>query len=549
VRYATGVASAGIAWAASLVLVVAAGSSAPAPQAQSRTAAPAPLFDTSHNCMACHNGLATSAGEDISIGVAWRATMMANSARDPYWQAAVRREILDHPTAAAEIQHECSICHMPMSTTNAIAMGRRGEIFAHLPIGQAATPDAALAADGVSCTACHQITADKLGTPESFTGGFVIDTTAQPGGRAIYGPYPVAAGLTGLMHSATGFRPVESAHVRQSEVCATCHTLYTHPLRADGTPVGTNFPEQVPYLEWRNSDYRESQSCQACHMPLVEEPARIASVLGEPREGVRRHSFRGGNFFMLGMLNRYRTELGVEASPQELDAAVRETLNHLARDSARLEIARAERVDGRLVLDVSVENLSGHKLPTAYPSRRAWIHLVVRDGSGRVVFESGAIERDGSIRGNDNDADGATFEPHYQDIRAADQVQIYEAVMSDEGGAVTTGLLKAVRYLKDNRLLPRGFDRASASPDIAVRGDAANDPDFTGGSDRVRYSLEVPAGALNIEATLRFQPIAFRWAKNLEAYDAPEPRRFLGYYDAMAGGSSAVLATATAAIR
>ena len=35
------------------------------------------------NCMACHNGLTTSAGEDISIGTAWRATMMANSARDP----------------------------------------------------------------------------------------------------------------------------------------------------------------------------------------------------------------------------------------------------------------------------------------------------------------------------------------------------------------------------------------------------------------------------------------------------------------------------------
>lgn len=545
-RYLTGVAAAGIAWAAAIVLVSAAG---PQPAAQVGGATAAPLFDTSHNCMACHNGLSTSSGEDVSIGIAWRATMMANSSRDPYWQAGVRREAIDHPAGAAEIEHECSICHMPMSTTTAIAMGRRGEIFAHLPIGAAATADAALAADGVSCTACHQITPEKLGTPESFTGGFVIDTAPQPAGRAIYGPFPVAQGLTGLMHSATGFRPVESAHVRESEMCATCHTLYTHPLRADGTPAGTNFPEQVPYLEWRNSAYRETQSCQACHMPLVEEPARISSILGEPRDGVRRHSFRGGNFFMLGMLNRFRGDLGVEALPQELDAAVRETLNHLARDSARLEIAQAARVDGRLVIDVRVENLSGHKLPTAYPSRRAWLHLVVRDGAGRVVFESGALAPDGSIRGNDNDANGATFEAHYDEIRTADQVQIYEAVMADERGAVTTGLLKAVRYVKDNRLLPRGFDKPGAHPDVAVHGEATQDDDFQGGADRVRYTVDVPAGALDVEVTLRFQPIGFRWAKNLEAYDAPEPQRFLGYYSAMAGGSSAVLATAAATVR
>jgi hypothetical protein len=33
-------------------------------------------------------------------------------------------------------------------------------------------------------------------------------------------------------------------------------------------------------------------------------------------------------------------------------------------------------------------------------------------------------------------------------------VQIYEAVMAGPDGAVTTGLLTAVRFVKDNRLLP-----------------------------------------------------------------------------------------------
>src|SRR5688572_29979564 len=75
------------------------------------------LFQTSDRCMACHNTLSTSAGEDISIGFAWRPTMMANSARDPYWQAGVRRETIDHPRARAAIEEECSRCHMPMANT------------------------------------------------------------------------------------------------------------------------------------------------------------------------------------------------------------------------------------------------------------------------------------------------------------------------------------------------------------------------------------------------------------------------------------------------
>src|SRR5690349_22116750 len=66
------------------------------------------LFTTSENCIACHNALMTPTGEDVSIGASWRSTMMANSARDPYWQAGVRRETTDFPMHAATIQDECA---------------------------------------------------------------------------------------------------------------------------------------------------------------------------------------------------------------------------------------------------------------------------------------------------------------------------------------------------------------------------------------------------------------------------------------------------------
>ena len=47
-------------------------------------------FETSDRCVACHNGMTTPTGEDISIGVDWRTSIMANAGRDPYWMAAVR---------------------------------------------------------------------------------------------------------------------------------------------------------------------------------------------------------------------------------------------------------------------------------------------------------------------------------------------------------------------------------------------------------------------------------------------------------------------------
>ena len=504
---------------------------------------PAVTFQTADNCMACHNGIATPEGEDVSLGVAWRASMMANSARDPYWQASVRREAIDHPLAREAIEDECATCHMPMARALARAAGRPGEVFGLLPPLKGDSEQHRLAADGVSCTLCHQIGSDRLGTRESFVGGFVIAPPQQDGGR-MFGPFDVERGRTSLMKSATGTQPAEAGHVGQSELCATCHTLYTEARGAKGEVLGT-LPEQVPYLEWRHSAYEAEQSCQSCHMPRASQTP-IASVLGEPREHLGRHTFLGGNFFMLRLLNRHRHELGVTAPTQELDAAAHATVRQLQTATATVSIARARVADGVLNATLAVRNLTGHKLPTGYPSRRVWLHVIVRDRDGRLLFESGAVTGRGAIQGNDNDADAARVEPHYTEIRRGDEVQIYESVMAAPDGTVTTGLLRATQYVKDNRLLPRGFDKATAAADIAVHGAALTDPDFSAAGDDVHYAVPVgmAPGPLVIEAELRFQPIGFRWADNLRAYDAPEPRRFVSYYDAMAASSSTVLARA-----
>jgi len=506
------------------------------------------LFQTSDRCFACHNGLSTSAGEDISIGFAWRPTMMANSARDPYWQAGVRRETIDHPESRKAIEDECSICHMPMARLQSKTDGHEGEVFSHLPF-DSGKPEDRLAEDGVSCSLCHQISKEKLGTRESFVGGFVIDTTRPKGEREEYGPFKIENGENRIMRSSSGgYRPTESEHIRQSEVCATCHTLYTKALGANGQVIG-ELPEQTPYLEWLQSEFKDKQSCQSCHMPVVKEDVPVTKVLGKPREGFSRHVFVGGNFFMQRLLNRYRNDLSVVALPEELEAAATRTVEHLKSETAQIAIDRVEIRGDRLEADISVQNLSGHKFPTAYPSRRAWLHVVVRDRNNRVVFESGALDAQGQIKGNDNDADPNRYEPHYTEINNSDQVQIYEAIMVDQAGKPTTALLSAVRYEKDNRLLPRGFDKQTASNDIRVRGSAAQDQDFTAGGDRIRYSVAVgdAQGPFQAEAELWFQPISYRWASNLRPYDAAETRRFTRYYESMSSGSAVMLARASAA--
>ena len=74
------------------------------------------------------------------------------------------------------------------------------------------------------------------------------------------------------------------------------------------------------------------------------------------------------------------------------------------------------------------------------------------------------------------------------------------------------------------------------------------DPDFKSGGDTVRYSIFVgnAEGPFQVEAEFWFQPISFRWANNLKAYNAMEPQRFTRYYDAMAAGSAVMLVRASA---
>jgi hypothetical protein len=130
-----------------------------------------------------------------------------------------------------------------------------------------------------------------------------------------------------------------------------------------------------------------------------------------------------------------------------------------------------------------------------------------------------------------------------------DEVEIFEPILGDSQGHVTTALLSATQYLKDNRILPAGFDKQSASADIAVHGEAADDAGFTAGSCVIKYEIPIGgAGPFHVSVELLYQPIGYRWAHNLSPYQAAETQRFVHEYEEAAARSAVALAHAESVV-
>lgn len=480
------------------------------------------LFSGSGNCQMCHvsNGnIMTENGTDISPITQWRSTMMANSSKDPFWRAKVATELAAFPQHSALIQQRCTVCHVPIGHTQV-----RYDGFEHYDLS--ALPSDPLARDGVSCTVCHQIQPDNLGEPASYSGGYEITDE-----RLIFGPY--ANPLQAPMINNVGYTPVLGAHTNDSELCATCHTLFTPSLDAQGNIIG-EFPEQTPYIEWKNSFYGQAGnvSCQACHMRVSTSPQDIALVPPwhqELRSPYFQHLFVGANVTMLRLLRDHAQTLGVTALAAQFDTTIAETQRNLQTQTCALDL-HAEHNGDSTILRVTITNLAGHKLPTGIPLRRMWLHVSALNESGETVFESGAWNDEGEIIGYDD-----PFEPHHDVISEESQVQVYEAVMGDDQGRRTWTLLRAVSHPKDNRLPPLMFTSEHLSYDsVAVYGVPPSDTNFNrvggaegSGSDIVTYRL--PRSA-TVTVSVLFQTVQPSLVNYLAAHNLPETNAFMAMY-------------------
>lgn len=442
----------------------------------------APAFVSADTCALCHSrgGILTQA--KVGHSETWRYSMMASAARDPYWRARVAVESAAAGSGAARVQDKCLRCHAAADHHEFRTANKHMRVDDLTDMGR----------EGVTCTVCHRIDAANLGDSRSFTGGFRISSDA-----VIFGPHERPFAMPMLHH--TGYEPVMGKHLLDAALCGSCHTL----LLTDSTGRVT-LAEQTTYLEWLASEYpARSTTCQTCHVPVLKVGGRSASDYiahrppggafppTRPRSPIGLHTFVGGNVQMLRHLG----------SHERAD----ETRRFLSSAVALEASARA--VGRDMNVSVSVHNLTGHKLPTGLPGRRLWLHLTALDSTGRIVFESGAWNpQTGDLRHSKD------FELHRDAILRPDQTAIYEAEIEDARGALTNLLTQAVRFRRDNRLLPAGFNAALRLPEgasmdwivpVGTRGDA----NFEAGRDVVHYRFPSPKGRVRIIVEACFQSI------------------------------------------
>lgn len=538
-------------------------------------------FITSDQCMGCHAGDNSSRGQnmylekggaddngmDVSPWGEWRWSMMGLSGRDPVFYAQVESEIERFKNAtgkfnANNIADTCLHCH-----------GVMGQRQFHLDLMNHPSPNTnknslfspdtpfqlssagALARDGVSCTVCHQM-ADNSRQPlrEIMTGQFSLLPKTN-NGFTILGPYDNPKKAS--MEAALNLTPVRSDFLKSSRLCASCHSVHLPVLDNNGDVKSSGF-EQSTYLEWLNSEYADRgahpQSCQNCHMPdsyrgetlgfkianIQDKDFPYGTQDGKPmqahhmrpmdeitlekRTPFRRHMLNGINVFSLEFFRQFENILGRRKSnywnalDNGVDSAIQNGQQMAETQTARVKIENLKRQGNKLRFTVRVTNLAGHRFPSGVAFRRAFLDVSVK-GKGGVIFHSGGTNSVGMIV--DRSGNPLDFQPHYQRITSDKQAQVYEELVADETGAVTTSFFKIFKHLKDNRLLPKGWSK-NPPPDPTVEkeffestmpvGEALKDPDFTSGKgeDLVEYEVSLPAsesGILKVNAQLYYQAL------------------------------------------
>jgi hypothetical protein len=552
-------------------------------------------FLTSSQCLGCHG----ASGDNMSLQYAgmgnkpinvspyteWRASMMGLAGRDPIFHAQLESEKTLYPSQTEFFDNTCYRCHGVMGQREVEA--DKNAPFKHSMVY--ALPDepdgkyGALARDGVSCSACHRIAKEELGTPASFTGKFKVDPP-----DVANGPFDQPATLS--MKNSLGITVRQGEQIKTSALCGSCHTVILPVFDKKGRQVKDKngkpkeFHEQMTYPEWLNSAYQNerepfdratARTCQDCHMPVklgdLKLAFRIANIEDDTypftdgraankdihlqiRDPYARHTLVGLNQFGLMFFQQFPEILGIRTADYMFGAGVlglvtsqRASSELATEQTAKIAVTSLVRTADFLEARVEVENLAGHGMPSGVAFRRAFITFEALDEKGDVVWASGRTNSVGAIvRGVTDEVlpteffyDPATrkqvYQPHYEIITAENQAQIYEELIEDTEGKITTSFVGLDHPLKNNRLQPKGWRADGPYAEFtAPHGNAEQDPDYDGktgasGIDKLTYRIplnERARGIVSVRVVLNYQSIPPYYLKQrLTIGHGPETQR------------------------
>jgi len=485
------------------------------------------LFPTANQCKGCHgpdpqmNAMIDAQGNDVNVHDDWSTSMMANSAKDPFWKAKVSHEVMVNPDHKLDLETKCTSCHAPQGHFTVLLRGGGHYTMENLK-------QDSVGLDGVSCGACHMKAEEDL--EKLFSGEANYDTSG-----VMFGPYP--APFAAPMNSFVGFDPVYSEHINSSGICASCHTLFTKSVDLEGDFTGESFAEQATYHEWINSDFDDDgespQSCQSCHMPRLFEGIVISAnyLFLDPRSPYGLHDLIGANVPMIQLMQQNKEALDIDAADEHFEETIEKILEMLQEKSLDLDLKLAGVENDTLSFDVDLKNKAGHKFPSGYPSRRLYVEFVLWSEFGEKIFHSGQMNDAYQLVDYD-----AAYEPHYDEITDESEVQVYEYVLGDVSGEVTTVLERAYVGLKDNRIPPQGFTKSHAVYDTTrILGNAEADQNFNidaagegSGTDRLTYRIALDGyrGDVFVVANVYYQAVPPRWLEEMFAYESDEINDF-----------------------
>ena len=281
----------------------------------------------------------------------WSLSMHAHAAEDPVFLA---MNAYGQRQTGGELGDFCVQCHAPV----ALAQG--------LTTDGTNLPDLDPALGGITCAACHQIDAvlddhnnATAWSPSAFFRG------------GLDAPQDTSA------HGHRYSRLHDRREASSADLCGSCHDVVT--------PAGVHL--ERTYAEWQDSIYSQAgeglqQTCGACHMPGSD--GRAASIEGAPARRIHDHAMPGVDIDLTG---DPVADLQRQLVQDSLDSTV----------FLQLEVFDYGTGVG---VNVALDNIAaGHGFPSgAAHDRRAWVEVVARDAAGAVLWSTGSVGADQSLR-------------------------------------------------------------------------------------------------------------------------------------------------------